>query len=68
MFISWSFLTVERLQKRAKQYLPAYKTEPVGADKIAIQRKLVAEPIQPKPVFRLDEDRAKALAKLNKIE
>jgi iron only hydrogenase large subunit-like protein len=62
------FLTVERLQKRAKQYLPAYKTEPASADKIAIQRKLVAEPILPKPVFRLDEDRAKALAKLNKID
>jgi len=62
------FLTVERLQKRAKQYLPAYKTEAARTDKIAIQRKLVAEPIQPKPVFRLDEDRAKALAKLNKID
>ena len=62
------FLTVERLQNRAKQYLPALKLPTDNLNKAAIQQKLIAEPIQPKPVFRLDIDRVKALAKLRKID
>ncbi|MDO9040598.1 MAG: (Fe-S)-binding protein, partial [Bacteroidota bacterium] len=62
------FLTVERLQKRAKLYLPGLKVQPDGVNKKAVQQKLLAEPIQPKQVFRLDEDRLKALAKLRKID
>lgn len=62
------FLTVERLQKRAKMYLPGLKVNPDILSKKAVQQKLLAEPIQPKPVFRLDEDRLKALAKLRKID
>jgi iron only hydrogenase large subunit-like protein len=62
------FLTVERLQKRAKLYLPGFKVQPDSAFKKAVQQKLLAESIHPKPVFRLDEDRLKALAKLRKID
>ncbi len=62
------FLTVERLQNRAKQYLPALKLQTDNSEKVVIQQKLIAEPIQPKPVFRLDIDRVKALAKLRKID
>lgn len=62
------FLTVERLQNRAKQYLPSLKLPTDNSNKAAIQQKLTAEPIQPKPVFRLDIDRVKALAKLRKID
>ncbi len=62
------FLTVERLQKRAKLYPRAFLFEVETENKNAIQNKLVAEPIQPRPVFRLDENRAKALEKLEKID
>lgn len=62
------FLTVERLQKRAKLYPPGFKVQPDRINKKAVQQKLLAEPIQPKQVFRLDEDRLKALAKLRKID
>ena len=62
------FLTVERLQNRAKKYLPALKLQTDISDKAAIQQKLIAEPIQPNPVFMLDIDRGKALAKLGKID
>lgn len=62
------FLTVERLQNRAKQYLQAIKLQTDNSDKTAVQRKLIAEPIKPKPVFRLDNDRVKALVKLKKTE
>jgi Na+-translocating ferredoxin:NAD+ oxidoreductase RNF subunit RnfB len=62
------FLTVERLQNRAKQYLPALKLQTDNLDKAAIQKNLIADPIHPKLVFRLDIDRVKALAKLRKID
>jgi hypothetical protein len=62
------FLTVERLQKRAKLYPPGFKVQPDSINKKAVQQKLLAEPIQPKQVFRLDEDRLKALAKLRIID
>lgn len=62
------FLTVERLQNRAKNYLPALKHQTDSLDKTAIQQNLIADPIQPKLVFRLDIDRVKALAKLRKID
>jgi iron only hydrogenase large subunit-like protein len=62
------FLTVERLQNRAKNYLPALKHQTDSLEKTAIQQSLIADPIQPKLVFRLDIDRVKALAKLRKID
>ncbi len=62
------FLTVERLQKRARLYLPGYQVQPDSTIKEIVQQNLIAEPIQPKQVFRLDEDRLKALSKLRKID
>lgn len=62
------FLTVERLQKRAKRYPRAAAMEMPIESKIAVQRKMQAEKIIPKPVFMLDENRAKALVKLGKID
>ncbi|HSO89166.1 MAG TPA: [Fe-Fe] hydrogenase large subunit C-terminal domain-containing protein [Draconibacterium sp.] len=62
------FVTVERLQNRAKKYLPALKLQTDSLDKAAIQKNLIADPIHPKLVFRLDIDRGKALAKLRKID
>lgn len=62
------FLTVERLQKRAKLYPRAFSIEVEEENKIAIQNKMVAEPIRPRPVFLLDENRVKALEKLEKID
>jgi uncharacterized Fe-S cluster-containing protein len=38
------------------------------SEKAAIQQKLITEPIQTKPAFRLDIDRGKALVKLRKID
>jgi hypothetical protein len=62
------FLTVERLQKRAKNYPRAFSIEIDESYKNKIQQKLKAEPIQPKPVFLLDTDRVRALEKLQKID
>jgi iron only hydrogenase large subunit-like protein len=62
------FLTVERLQNRAKKYLPSKKLQTENSNKKAIQQKLIAEAIHPKPVFRLDSDRVKALAKIRKVD
>lgn len=62
------FLTVERLQKRAKLYPQASKIQISDTMRIAVQQKLIADPVQPIPVFRLDADRSKAILKLKKIE
>ncbi|MCW0482763.1 [Fe-Fe] hydrogenase large subunit C-terminal domain-containing protein [Gaoshiqia sediminis] len=64
------FLTVERLENRAKRYPPAFKFKdhPVQQDASSIKQKLVADKIQPKPVFQLDEDRERALEKMNKAQ
>lgn len=62
------FLTVERLQKRAKLYLPSSKSEPEAPNKLSILKQMKAEPIYSRPIFQLDADRAKAIAKLQKID
>ncbi len=61
------FLTVERLQKRAAGYPRASQVNTGGFDKEAIKRRLITEKIKPKPVFVLDENRTRALEKMQKI-
>lgn len=61
------FLTVERLQKRAARYPKARQVIPEGIDEHAIKQKLRTDKIEPKPVFVLDENRIRALEKMQKI-
>jgi iron only hydrogenase large subunit-like protein len=61
------FLTVERLQKRAAEYLRASLVNPVNINKEEILEQLKTEEIEPKLVFVLDENRIKALEKMRKI-
>ncbi|MHA7108965.1 [Fe-Fe] hydrogenase large subunit C-terminal domain-containing protein [Sunxiuqinia elliptica] len=64
------FLTVERLESRAKRYPPAWKlqqSDPVKNSK-EIKQKLVADKIVPRPAFSLDKDRVRALEKMNKAQ
>src|SRR5665811_1446827 len=62
------FLTVERLQKRSKKYPEANEIKSDSRIMDLIRNKLKAEPIQPKSIFKLDENRTKALEKLKKID
>ncbi|MGQ8338699.1 [Fe-Fe] hydrogenase large subunit C-terminal domain-containing protein [Sunxiuqinia sp. A32] len=64
------FLTVERLERRAKRYSPSwkFKDSPIQADAEKIKEKLIADKIQPKPVFMLDDNRSRALEKMNKAQ
>ncbi len=61
------FLTVERLQKRASNYPGAYEIFNGSGEKEAIMKQLVTGEVEPEPVFVLDENRMKALEKMNKI-
>lgn len=62
------FLTVERLQKRAKKYAGLNQETLDITVKSEIQEKLKTGAIIPKPVFQLDSNRMLALEKLQKIE
>lgn len=64
------FLTVERLEHRAKRYQSSlkFKEHPIQEMAPVLKPKLVADPVSPKPMFRLDEDREKALAKMSKMQ
>jgi len=64
------FLTVERLGHRAKRYEPSFKfkNHPIQALAPILKAKLVADPIKAKPAFVFDEDREKALEKMNKMQ
>lgn len=61
------FLTVERLQKRAAQYPKAAQVDTVNSAKELVKKKLIADEIEPEHVFVLDENRSKAIEKLQKI-
>ncbi|MGC9354030.1 MAG: [Fe-Fe] hydrogenase large subunit C-terminal domain-containing protein [Mariniphaga sp.] len=61
------FLTVERLQKRAARYSRAGQISTSEWDKESIKKKLVSEKIEPQPVFVLDENRTRALEKMQRI-
>ncbi len=61
------FLTVERLQKRAAAYPKASALDYDPDEKQAIMKQLVTGEVAPAPAFVLDENRIKALEKMNKI-
>jgi iron only hydrogenase large subunit-like protein len=61
------FLTVERLQKRALRYPKASQINPEGVRKETVQKKLISDNVEPRPVFVLDQDRTRALEKMKKI-
>ena len=62
------FLTVERLQKRAKRYPVTKDCLITNCNVQDLKDKLKINPIQPDYVFALDSDRMKALEKLQKVE
>jgi Na+-translocating ferredoxin:NAD+ oxidoreductase RNF subunit RnfB len=62
------FLTVERLKKRAANYPTAAKLNYTDDCKESVQQKMISGPFIPKPAFRLDTDRQKALMKIQKID
>lgn len=62
------FLTVERLQKRAINYPKASTVYISEIDKEKVKSKLLTAKIEPKYVFVLDENRTKALEKLQKAD
>ncbi len=64
------FLTVERLERRAKRYQPSFKfkSSQVMLDAKQIKAKLVADKILPRPTFSFDTNREKALEKMKKAQ
>ena len=64
------FLTVERLERRARRYAPAWKLQNTQAVKESkeLKQKLIADQIIPKPAFSLDPDRERALEKMNRAQ
>ncbi|MDX9880890.1 MAG: [Fe-Fe] hydrogenase large subunit C-terminal domain-containing protein [Prolixibacteraceae bacterium] len=64
------FLTVERLEHRAKRYPYAKDIDftSLQIDTEKIKQKLISDKITPKPVFRFDSDRMKAIEKMNKAQ
>ncbi len=62
------FLTVERLERRARSYPHMAEHNPSGPGKAEVMSRLTVDPFAPDPVFRLDEDRARALEKMAKVE
>lgn len=61
------FLTLERLQKRAAAYPRAAQIFHEFQDKETVMKQLVTREIEPNSVFVLDENRMKALEKMNRI-
>lgn len=61
------FLTVERLQKRATAYPESESLDYDPSERKAVMSQLITSEVEPKPVFILDENRMKALEKMNKI-
>ncbi len=61
------FLTVERLQKRAACYPGAMEVEANNLVKEEVKKKLVSSEIVPQNVFVLDENRSKAIEKMEKV-
>ncbi|WP_372775900.1 [Fe-Fe] hydrogenase large subunit C-terminal domain-containing protein [Mangrovibacterium sp.] len=64
------FLTVERLEHRAKRYESSlkFKDHPIQEMASVLKPKLISAPIKAKPAFILDEDREKAIEKMSKIQ
>jgi hypothetical protein len=62
------FLTVERLSRRARNYPRSSEKSPDGPDREKILRRMAVDPIEPAPVFLLDENREIAVRKLARTE
>ena len=64
------FLTVERLEHRARRYPPSWKlkNQLEKQDTNQIRQQLIADKITAKPAFSLDEDRSRALEKMNRAQ
>ena len=62
------FMTVERLERRAKRYLSAknIQAETIKANTEDLKQKLILDPISPKPHFIFGKDRVKAMEKMSK--
>lgn len=63
------FLTTERLESRAKRYpfSRLLMQQPIQELASTLKPKLVAKPVEAKPVFILDKNREKALEKMSKM-
>jgi len=64
------FMTVERLERRAKRY-PAAKNIPqetIRANTEELKEKLILDPIVPKPHFIFGKDRLKAMEKIDRAQ
>jgi iron only hydrogenase large subunit-like protein len=62
------FLTVERLERRARRYPRAGEAVVVPALEDVVKTGMIADPVEPSRVFQLDPDRVTALDKLAKVE
>ncbi len=64
------FMTVERLERRAKQY-PAAKDIPqetIRTNTEDLKQKIILDPIRPKPHFIFGKDRVKVMEKMDKAQ
>ncbi len=64
------FMTVERLERRAKRYPAAQSINKnqIRVDTAVLQKKLIIERINPKPVYIFGSDRTRAMDKMNKVQ
>lgn len=62
------FLTVERLERRARRFPRASETVTEPDLMESVKMGMETDPIEPNRVFQLDPDRAKALEKMAKVE
>lgn len=62
------FLTVERLERRARRYPRAIEAITEPSLEKQVKTGMVSDPVESSRVFQLDMDRAKALEKLAKVE
>ncbi|BBE19014.1 periplasmic [Fe] hydrogenase [Aquipluma nitroreducens] len=64
------FMTVERLERRAKRYPSAKEIHQENNLEKAqeLKRKLILDPIMPKPHFAFGKDRVKAMEKMDKAQ
>ena len=64
------FMTVERLERRARKYPSAknISNETIGASTKLLKEKLMLDPILPKPHLIFGNDRVKAMEKIDKVQ
>jgi Na+-translocating ferredoxin:NAD+ oxidoreductase RNF subunit RnfB len=62
------FLTVERLERRARNYPHSWENCPEMPERASIMERMKVDPIEPARVFMLDKDRAKAVEKISEAD